>query len=260
MARLPVKLTPAQLAAYSAAAQQYTPPQPPTPTLPSRPNNRTPNDGGTLGPGSQSVARGVELLRNMRLEDPEAARYFNSRIQTPVTPQVTVMPSMPPPRPMPSPTPRPMPGPGRTPNPFTVDARPIGPGGMNPVPRPGMPGSATGPTPNIGGFPVKDRGTGSTPMPKFVTPNQGGTLGPGMPGSATGTRPNIGGMPGAIMKKGGKVMAKAPVKKAAGGKVAAKPVAKKAGGKVAAKPMGKPVMKKAGGRVAAKPMAKGRKK
>ena len=83
---------------------------------------------------------------------------------------------------------------------------------------------------------------------------------PGQPGSATGPTPNIGGMPGAIMKKGGKVAAKAPVKKAVGGKVAAKPVAKKAGGKVAAKPMGKPVMKKAGGRVAAKPMAKGRKK
>lgn len=203
MARLPVKLTPAQLAAYSAAAQQYTPPQPPTPTLPSRPNNRTPNDGGTLGPGSQSVARGVELLRNMRLEDPEAARYFNSRIQTPVTPQVTVMPSMPPPRPMPSPNPRPMPQ-GPTPQPV---ARP-------------------------------------TPQPIKTPPmSQGSMPRPGMPGSATGARPNIGGMPGAIMKKGGKVMAKAPVKKAAGGKVAAKPV-----------------MKKAGGRVAAKPMAKGRKK
>jgi len=62
---------------------------------------------------------------------------------------------------------------------------------------------------------------------------------PGMPGSATGPTPNIGGVPGAIMKKGGKVMAKAPVKKAAGGKVAAKPVAKKAGGRVAAKPMTK---------------------
>lgn len=199
MARLPVKLTPAQLAAYSAAAQQYTPPQPPTPTLPSRPNNRTPNDGGTLGPGSQSVARGVELLRNMRLEDPEAARYFNSRIQTPVTPQVTVMPSMPPPRPMPSPNPRPMPQ-GPTPQPV---ARP-------------------------------------TPQPIKTPPmSQGSMPRPGKPGSATGTTPNIGGMPGAIMKKGGKVMAKAPVKKAAGGKIAAKPVAKKAGGKVAAKPMAK---------------------
>ena len=216
MARLPVKLTPAQLAAYSAAAQQYTPPQPPTPTLPSRPNNRTPNDGGTLGPGSQSVARGVELLRNMRLEDPEAARYFNSRIQTPVTAPVTVTPSMPPPPPMPQPAPRPV-------------------------------GSLFGKSdgPNMPGSP-------SNPLRPPVAPGQ--------PGSATGAKPNIGGMPGAIMKKGGKVTAKAPVKKAAGGKVAAKPVAKKAGGKVAAKPMGKPVMKKAGGRVAAKPMAKGRKK
>jgi len=194
--------------------------------------------------------------------------------------------------PMQQPAPRPIGG-GRTPNPFTVDARPIGPGGMNPVPRPGMPGSATGPTPNIGGFPVNDRGTGSTPTPKtglfrnpppqtpVTTPV---TVMPSMPsnydnpvadginwasragnqvGSAAG---NLFGrsffQKGGLVKKaaGGTVAAKAPVKKAAGGKVAAKPVAKKAGGKVAAKPMGKPVMKKAGGRVAAKPMAKGRKK
>lgn len=46
-------------------------------------------------------------------------------------------------------------------------------------------------------------------------------------------------------KKGGKVSAKAPVKKAAGGKVAAKaPVKKAMGGKVAAKPM--PAMKRGG--------------
>jgi hypothetical protein len=51
-------------------------------------------------------------------------------------------------------------------------------------------------------------------------------------------------------KKGGKVSAKAPVKKAAGGKVAAKaPVKKAMGGKVAAKPMSRPVAK-------AKPMAR----
>jgi hypothetical protein len=192
-------------------------------------------------------------------------------------PRVEVNPNV---RPMPSPNPRPVPGPGRTPNPFTVDARPIGPGGMNPVPRPGMPGSATGPTPNIGGFPVNDRGTGSTPTPKTRTPNDGGTLGPGSQSVARGvelsrnmgldnpvadanrfvaSRANqVGSMAnqlfGRAFKKGG------PVKKPVGGKVAAKPVTKKASGKVAAKPMGKPVMKKAGGRVAAKPMAKGRKK
>jgi hypothetical protein len=99
-------------------------------------------------------------------------------------------------------------GPVRTPNPFTVDVRPIGPGGMNPAPRPGMPGSATGPTPNIGG----------------------------MPGAIM--------KKGGVVKKaaGGKVAAK-PVAKKAGGKVAAKPmgkpVMKKAGGRVAAKPMAK---------------------
>jgi len=103
------------------------------------------------------------------------------------------------------------------------------------IPRPGQVGSATGATPNIGGFP--------TPGATGLTPAYSG--GPQKPMAA-----------GAMLRKGGPVKAKAPVKKAMGGKVAAKPVAKKAGGKVAAKPMAKPVMKKAGGRVAMKPKMK----
>jgi hypothetical protein len=122
---------------------------------------------------------------------------------------------------------------GRRPNPFTVDARPTS-GGINPMPRPVMPDGA--PTGTGGqGRPVMPPGPVRTPNPFTVD----AIPKPPSVGTATGARPNVGGMPGAIMKKGGKVTAKAPVKKAAGGKVAAKPVAKKAGGKVAAKPMAK---------------------
>lgn len=178
--------------------------------------------------------------------------------------------------PMQQPAPRPIGG-GRTPNPFTVDARPIGPSGqpqtrgLGSAPNTqGLPPRPTGglgqgllrpenTTPNLAQRPAGNSGGFANAMSSLFG-NTSPVASPGKPGSATGATPNIGGMPGAIMKKGGKVMAKAPVKKAAGGKVAAKPVAKKAGGKVAAKPMGKPIMKKAGGRVAAKPLVKGRKK
>lgn len=149
-------------------------------------------------------------------------------------PQVEVNPNV---RPMPSPNPRQM-----QQGPLTQSGmQPQMPssggfmsglsqlmGSKAPIPQPGQVGSATGAMPNIGGFP---------------TPPMGGGM---------GTSPK----PGAMLRKGGPVKAKAPVKKAMGGKVAAKPVTKKAGGKVAAKPTAKPVMKKAGGRVAAKPKMK----
>ena len=134
---------------------------------------------------------------------------------------------------------------------------------------------------SIPGRPVTPRPTRPSQRPpsQQINPNVMGALGQG--GSSINTttqsdimgrpRPNSGGFNPANMqqvlqslaaqnnpqaaakpafKKGGKVSAKAPVKKAAGGKVAAKaPVKKAMGGKVAAKPMSRPVAK-------AKPMAR----
>lgn len=222
MVSRPVNLTPEQQAAYdNAERQRMQRPQPlpspvPQPARPGRPMplpGRTPNPftvdrmpgGAPAGTGGQGRPMPLPTTGQPIFTRGGGAVDYDPKIYSPVNPLPGRNPDGSPigtggqGRPI---------GGGRTPNPFTVDAQPIGPGGMNPVPRPGMPGSATGARPNIGG----------------------------MPGAIM--------KKGGVVKKaaGGKVAAK-PVAKKAGGKVAAKPmgkpVMKKAGGRVAAKPMAK---------------------
>ena len=128
------------------------------------------------------------------------------------------------------------------------------PGGMPPRPS-GMPmgiapmGRPGGPV-NMGGLGQGRSSVNTTTQSDIMgrpRPNSGGfnpaNMQQGLQSLAAQNNPQAVAKP--AFKKGGKVSAKAPVKKAAGGKVAAKaPVKKAMGGKVAAKPM--PAMKRGG--------------
>lgn len=191
MSRPPPNLTPAQQTAYAEAERQ-----------------RMQNSMVRLPDGT--MMRSGELQQRVNSDPAFKTRmegYFNSGQTVPTAPAPR-QPSgpMPPPRPTPrvevNPNVRPMP----SPNPRQTGQMMVGPnfqqtdGKPPPSSRPGMPGSATGPTPNIGGMPGSMLKKGGKVMAKPVA-----------------------------KKAGGKVAAK-PM---------GKPVMKKAGGRVAAKPMAK---------------------
>ena len=181
---------------------------------------------------------------------------------------ITADPVRPRPPPPPPPPPRPPPPPlpqikptqpnvmGFPDRPPSIPGRPVTPRPTSPSQRP--PSQQINPVnPNVMGRPRPNSGssintTTQSDIMGRPRPNSGGfnpaNMQQVLQSLAAQNNPQAVAKP--AFKKGGKVSAKAPVKKAAGGKVAAKaPVKKAMGGKVAAKPMSRPVAK-------AKPMAR----